>query len=105
MVDAENDWRAPFIAENDWRAPFIAFLADQMEPEDKAEHEKVARRSTSYVVIRKELYRKAASTGVLMRCILRSEEHGLLVEVLGGECSNHAASANLVGKAFRSDFY
>lgn len=92
-------------AENDWRTPFIAFLADQMEPEDKAEHEKVARRSTSYIVIRKELYRKAASTGVLMRCILRSEEHGLLVEVLGGECSNHAASANLVGKAFRSDFY
>jgi len=92
-------------AENDWRAPFIAFLADQIEPKDKSKHEKVARRSASYVVIRKELYRKAASTGVLMRCILWSEGLGLLVEIHGGECGNHAASANLVGKAFRSGFY
>jgi hypothetical protein len=40
-----------------------------------------------------------------MRCILRFEGLQLLQEIHGGECGNHAASANLVGKAFRSSFY
>jgi hypothetical protein len=31
------------------------------------------RRSANYVVIGSDLYRKAASTGTLMKCILRSE--------------------------------
>jgi hypothetical protein len=51
------------------------------------------------------LYQRSASNGVLMKCILRSEGLQLLQEIHGGECSNHAASANLVGKAFRSGFY
>ena len=63
------------------------------------------RRSANYIIIGKELYRRSASTGVLMRCILRSEGLRLLDEIHGGECGNHAASSNLVGKAFRSSFY
>ncbi|XP_034586602.1 uncharacterized protein [Setaria viridis] len=59
-------------AEDDWRAPFIAFITDNMSPEDKAEHEKLARCSTNYVVISKELYKKAASNDILMKCILRN---------------------------------
>jgi ribonuclease HI len=43
--------------------------------------------------------------GVLMKCILRSEGLELLQEIHGGECGNHAAFANLVGKAFRLGFY
>ena len=76
-----------------------------MVPEDKAECEKIGRRSSNYVVIGDELYRKDASTGVLMKCILRSEGLQLLAEIHGGECGNHAAAANLVGKAYRSGFY
>jgi hypothetical protein len=56
-------------------------------------------------VIGTELYRRFASNGVLMKCILRYEGLQLLQEIHGGECDNHAASANLVGKAFRSGFY
>ena len=59
--------------EDDWREPFLAFLLDQRVPEDKAERERITRRSANYVVIGTDLYRKAASTGVLMKCILRSE--------------------------------
>ncbi|XP_022684220.1 uncharacterized protein LOC111257940 [Setaria italica] len=44
-----------------------------MVPEDKIEHEKLARRSANYVVIGKELYKKAASTGILMKCVLCSK--------------------------------
>jgi hypothetical protein len=56
-------------------------------------------------LIAAELYRRSASNGVLMKCILRSEGLELLQEIHGGECGNHAASANLVGKAYRSGFY
>jgi hypothetical protein len=56
-------------------------------------------------VIGIDLYRKAASTGVLMKCILRSEGLKLLAEIHSGECGYHAASTNLVGKAYRSGFY
>jgi hypothetical protein len=52
-----------------------------------------------------DLYKKAASTGVLMKCILRSEGHQLLAEIHSGKCGCHAASTNLVGKAYRSGFY
>ncbi|XP_072151073.1 uncharacterized protein [Setaria viridis] len=55
-------------AEEDWRAPFIVLIADQIASEDKLEHEKLVRRSANDVVIGKELYRKAAFTGILMKC-------------------------------------
>jgi hypothetical protein len=35
-----------------------------------------------------------------MKCILRSEGLELLQEIHGGECGNHTASANLVGKVY-----
>jgi hypothetical protein len=86
--------------EYDWRKPFIDFILDQLVPEDKAERERITRRSPNYVVIGTDLYRKAASTGVLMKCILRLEGLRLLAEIHNGECGCHAASANLVGKAY-----
>jgi hypothetical protein len=91
--------------EDDWRMPFIDFILDQLIHDDKAERERITRRSANYVVIGSDLYRKAASTGILMKCILRSEGLQLLAEIPSGECGCHAASTNLVGKAYRSGFY
>jgi hypothetical protein len=54
--------------EDDWRKPFIDFIVDQLVPDDKAERERITRRSANYVVIGSDLYRKAASTGILMKC-------------------------------------
>jgi ribonuclease HI len=86
-------------AEDDRRLDFIAYIMEKRVPEDKVEREKIVRRATNYVVIGTELYRRSASNGVLMKCILRSEGLELLQEIHGGECGNHAASTNLVGKA------
>jgi hypothetical protein len=91
--------------EDDWRLDFIAYIVEQRVPEDKVEREKIVKRSTNYVIIGTELYRRSASNDVLMKCILRSEGLQVLQEIHGGECGNQAASANLVGKAFRSGFY
>jgi ribonuclease HI len=59
--------------EDDWRKPFIDFILDQLVPDDKAERERITQRSANYVVIGTDLYRKATSTSVLMKCILRLE--------------------------------
>jgi ribonuclease HI len=91
--------------EDDWRKPFIDFILDQLVPDDKAERERITRRSANYVVIGSDLYRKAASTGILTKCILRSEGLQLLAEIHSGECGCHVASTNLVGKVYRSGFY
>jgi hypothetical protein len=56
--------------ENDWRKPFIDFILDHLVLDDKAERERITRRSANDVVIGSDLYRKAASTGILMKCIL-----------------------------------
>jgi hypothetical protein len=74
-------------------------------PKDKVEREKIVRRAANYVVIGTELYRRSASSDVLMKCILRSEGLELMQEIHGGECGNHATSTNLVGKAYRLGFY
>jgi hypothetical protein len=86
--------------QDDWRKPFIDFTLDQLVPDDKAERERITRRSANYVVIGSDLYRKAASTGILMKCILRSEGLQLLAEIRSCKCGCHAASTNLVGKAY-----
>jgi hypothetical protein len=86
--------------EDDWRKPFIDFILDQLVPNDKAERERITRRSANYVVIGYDLYRKAASTSILVKCILRSEGLQLLAEIHIGECGCHASSTNLVGKAY-----
>jgi hypothetical protein len=92
-------------AEVDWRLDFIAYIVEKRVPEDKVKREKIVKRAANYVVIGTELYRRSASNGVLMKCILRSKGLDLLQEIHGGECSNHVASANLVGKAYRLGFY
>jgi hypothetical protein len=86
--------------EDDWRKPFIDFILDQLVPENKSEREHITRRSTNYVVIGSDLYRKVACTGIFMKCILRSDGLQLLAEI-----HSHAASTNFVGKAYRSGFY
>jgi hypothetical protein len=92
-------------AEDNWRLDFIAYIVDKRVPEDKVKREKIVKHNANYVVISTELYRRSASNGMLMKCILRSEGLQLLQEIHGGEYGNHAASGNLVGKAFKSGFY
>jgi hypothetical protein len=92
-------------AEDDWRLDYIAYIVEQCVPQDKVEREKIVRRSANYVLIGTELYWRSASNGVLMKCILRSGGLQLLHEIHGGECGNHAPSANLVEKAYSLGFY
>ena len=74
-------------------------------PADKEEATRVVRRSKNYVLVGGKLYRRAASSGVLLKCVSFEEGKEILDEIQLGCCGNHAASRTLVGKAFRTEFY
>jgi hypothetical protein len=85
----------------DWRQPIIDYLREQKVLSDKNSAEQLIRHAKSYVLVGDKLYRRGASSGVLMKCIPREEGKGILEEIHKGVCGNHASSRMLVIKAFR----
>jgi ribonuclease HI len=51
----------------DWRQPFIDYLNKQKVPSDKNLAKQLIRRAKSYVLVGDKLYRRGASSGVLMK--------------------------------------
>jgi ribonuclease HI len=89
----------------DWRQPFIDYIREQKVPTDKNLAEQLICRAKSYVLVGDKLYRRGATSGVLMKCVLREEGRDILEEIHKGICGNHASSRTLVRKAFRQAFY
>jgi ribonuclease HI len=89
----------------DWRQPFIDYLSEQKVPSYKNLAEHLVRRTKSYVLVGDKLYKRGASSGVLMKCVPRQEGKDILEEIHKGVCGNHASSRMLVSKAFRQAFY
>ena len=88
-----------------WTAPYLNYLLRDELPDDRAEAERIARRSRRYVVVGgEELYQRSAS-GVLMRCISEDDGRKFLKEIHSGICGNHAAPRTLVGKAYQQGFF
>jgi hypothetical protein len=85
----------------DWRQPFIDYLSEQKVAPDKNLAEQLIRRAKSYVLIGDKLYKRGASSGVLMKCAPRQEGKDILEEIHKGVYGNHASSRTLVSKAFR----
>jgi hypothetical protein len=85
----------------DWRQPFIDYLSEQKVPSDKNSAEQLIRRAKSYVLDGDKLYKRGASSGVLMKCFPKQEGKDILEEIHKGVCGNHASSSTLVSKAFR----
>jgi hypothetical protein len=79
------------------------FASRRFPPTNLAEQ--LVRCAKSYVLVGDKLYRRGASSGVLMKCVPREEGKGILEEIHKGVCSNHASSRTLVSKAFRRAFY
>jgi ribonuclease HI len=83
----------------DWRQPFIDYIREQKVPTDKNLVVQLIRRA------RDKLYRRGATSRVLMKCIPREEGKDILEEIHKGVCGNHVSSRMLVSKAFRRAFY
>jgi hypothetical protein len=57
----------------DWRQPFIDYICEQKIPLDKNLAEQLIRQAKSYVLVRDKLYRRGATSGVLMKCVPQEE--------------------------------
>jgi hypothetical protein len=56
----------------DWRQPFIDYIREQKVPSDKNLAEQLIRRAKSYVLVGDKLYRRGATSGVLMKCVKKA---------------------------------
>ena len=83
-----------------WREQFIKYLTSAEVPADKTETERLIHRSKHYVLVDGNLMRKSVKEGILQKCITQEEGVKLLLKIHSGSCGNHAASRNLVIKAF-----
>jgi hypothetical protein len=77
------------------------YIREQKVPSNKNVAEQLVRRAKSYVLVRDKLYRRGATSGVLMKCVPREEGKDILEEIHKGVCSIHMSSRTLVSKAFR----
>jgi uncharacterized protein YifN (PemK superfamily) len=89
------------MIEVDWRQPFIDYISEQKVPTDKNLVEQLIRWAKSNVLVGDKLYRRGATSGVLMKCVPREEGKDILEVIHKGICGNHASSRTLVSKAFR----
>jgi hypothetical protein len=53
----------------DWRQPFIDYIREQKVPTDKTLAEQIIHWAKSYVLVRDKLYKRGATSGVLMKCV------------------------------------
>ena len=89
---------------SDWREPFIKYHTSAEVPSGKTEMERFICRGKHYVLVDGKLMWKNAREELLQKCITQEEGEKLLLEIHVGSCGNHAASRNLVDKAFRARF-
>jgi hypothetical protein len=85
--------REVMMIDVDWRQPFIDYLSEQKVPSVKNSAEQLIRRAKSYVLVGDKLYKRGASSGVLMKCVPRQEGKDILEEIHKGVCGNHASSS------------
>jgi hypothetical protein len=77
----------------DWRQPFIDYIRKQKVPTDKNLAKQIICRAKSYVLVGDKLYKRGATSGVLMKCVPREEGKDILEEIHKGVCGNHAPQA------------
>jgi predicted choloylglycine hydrolase len=88
-----------------WTQDFIDYIKENKLPANREEATRIIRRSKNYVLVGDNLYKRATSSGILLKCISREERKEILEEIHSSCCGNHAASRTLVGKTFCTSFY
>jgi hypothetical protein len=93
------------IITRSWTQDFIDYIKENKLLANREDATRIIRRSKNYILVRDNLYRRVASSGVLLTCILRKEGKEILEEIHSGCCGNHTTSRTLVGKTFRTGLY
>jgi hypothetical protein len=92
------------IEGEDWRAPIMAYLCHYYEPDSKNKQTRMQQKAKDYQIVGNELYRTSIS-GLLLRCISKTEGQEILQDVHAGICGGHIGARTLAAKALRQGFY
>jgi hypothetical protein len=92
------------IEGEDWRAPIMAYLCNYYEPDSKNKQTRMQQKAKDYQIVGNELYRTSIS-GLLLRCISKTEGQEILQDVHVGICGGHIGARTLAAKALRQGFY
>jgi hypothetical protein len=93
------------VVTRSWTQDFIDYIKEHKLQANKKEATRIIRRRKNYILVGDNLYRRAASSGVLLKCVSREKGKEILEEIHSGCCGNHAASRTLVDKTFCTRFY
>jgi hypothetical protein len=91
------------VVTRSWTQDFIDYIRENQVPSNKEEATRIIRRSKNYVLVGDNLSRRATSSGVLLKCVLREKGKEILDEIHSGCCGNHAASRTRWAKLSVSD--
>jgi hypothetical protein len=83
-----------------WTQNFTDYIKENKLPTNKEEATRIIRRSKNYVLVGDNLYRRATSSGVLLKCVSSEKDKEILDEIHSGCCENHTASRTLVRKKY-----
>ncbi|KAM1656066.1 hypothetical protein ACFX2K_008255 [Malus domestica] len=87
-----------------WITPIYNFLAHGTLPNDKVQAKQIRYKSTRYLIINDQLYKRGFSLPYL-RCLTPAEAEIVLREIHEGVCGDHAGSRSLAHKTFRQGYY
>jgi hypothetical protein len=92
------------VGSDAWTTEIQDYLKDNILLDEHVSAERIIHVAKRYMLVYGNLCRHGAN-GVLMRWITQEDGCELLIEIHGGESSNHASSHTLVSKAFQHGFY
>ena len=84
--------------------PIWDYLVDGTLPIDPKEASKLRTRSTSFIIHRGTLYKRAFST-LILKCVGKEDANYVLREVHEGICGNHIGARSLAAKTLRYGYY
>lgn len=84
--------------------PIRRYLLKRELPEEKGEARVIARKSTQYVLVAGELYRRGFLKP-LLKCVPEAEVANILTEIHSGSCGAHFGGRSLARLVFRADYY
>ncbi|KAM2065822.1 hypothetical protein ACFX1T_042365 [Malus domestica] len=87
-----------------WITPIYNFLAHGTLPNDKVQAKQIRYKSTRYLIINDQLYKRGFSLPYL-RCLTPAEAEIVFREIHEGVCGDHAGSRSLAHKTFRQGYY
>jgi hypothetical protein len=72
-----------------WTHDFIDYIKENKLPANKEEATRIIQRSKNYVLMGDNLYRRAASLEVLLKCVSSEKDKEILDEIYSACCENH----------------